>query len=94
MNNAIRTVLAVLATVVSLAMAVGQCATDAAGATICKASWLSPQMSGYLVAGLTFAALIMKAFRAGGPLAGLFGETAVVSTSGKVGTVNPVDVAK
>lgn len=94
MNNAIRTILAVMATIVSLAMALGQCVTDAAGATVCKASWLTPQMSGYLVAGLTFAALVLKAFRSGGALAGLFGETAVVSNSGKAGTVAPIDVVK
>lgn len=94
MNNAIRTILAVLGGLVALIMAVGQCTTDAAGATVCSAAWLSPKMGGVIIAVLTVLNLVLKMVRPGGALAGLFSATAVVVPENKsgVGTVTQAQV--
>lgn len=93
-NNAIRTIAALLAGVIALATTVGECLTSASGVTVCSASWLTPQVAAYLVAGLTWGAVILKAVRPGGMIAGMFGETAIVSTNGQAGTVPPNMIRK
>jgi hypothetical protein len=85
MNNAIRTILVVLTAAAALMTNVLGCTTDAAGVSVCTASWLPPQYAGYAILIFSAIAVAMKALRPGGWLAGLFGETAVVVPADKAG---------
>jgi len=91
-NNALRTILGILAAVAALMGTILGCSTDAAGTSTCTASWLSPQMAGYAIMLFSVVALLLKAARPGGWLAGLFGATAVVINTGGVGTVTKAQV--
>jgi hypothetical protein len=92
-NNAIRSILGVLTIAVALMTNVLGCSTDAAGVSVCSASWLPPQYAGIAIAAFGFLALAMKALRPGGFLAGLFGDTAVVTKTGGPGTVTAAQKA-
>lgn len=68
--------------------------TSTVEAAKCSASYLTPAMLGYatiIYAGLT---MFNRLTKDGGPLAGMFGKSAVVSSTGTVGTVAPSDVVK
>ena len=92
MNNAIRTILVALTAAAALMSSILNCATDVAGATVCSASWLPPQFAGYAIMAFSAIGLALKALRPGGILAGLFGQTAVVSPTGDPGTVTQTQV--
>ena len=92
-NNAFRTILVLLTGLAALMGSVLGCSTDTAGVTVCTASYLSPQIAGYAILIFSGLGVVIKAARPGGWLAGLFGQTAVVSPSGTVGTVTAKQVA-
>jgi hypothetical protein len=92
MNNAIRTILVALTAAAALMGSVLGCTTDAAGATVCTAAWLPPQFAGYAILIFSALGIALKAFRPGGILSGLFGQTAVVSPTGDPGTVTQTQV--
>lgn len=68
--------------------------TPAVEAAKCSASYLSPAIIGYVTIAYTVLTTINRMTKAGGALGGLFGHSAVVSTTGTVGTVSPQAVVK
>lgn len=78
---------------------VAGCSGDVVGTAVveaakCSASYLSPAVLGWL----TIAYVILTGFnrltKDGGALAGMFGKSAVISDTGKVGTVSPDAIVK
>jgi len=71
------------------------CSTDAAGVSVCTASWIPPHIAGYAVLLFSGLAIAAKLLRPGGPIAGLFGQTVVVVDDDKagVGTTTKSSVA-
>jgi lysozyme len=93
-NNLFGTIAAVIAVVMGGLTQILGCATDAAGNSVCTASWLPPQYAGYAVLLFSGLAIAAKMFRPGGVLHGLFGATAVIVPESKnqKGTVTQSDV--
>lgn len=89
-SNLIRTIAAVLTAVVGIAMSLGGCVTNSAGATICSASWLTPQLAGYLVAGLGIAHVVLKLVSGG--MKAVVNDVAPIDPSGAKGTVTQAQV--
>lgn len=94
-TNILGTISAVVGIAMSLMTDVLKCSVDAAGATTCAASWLTPAMGGYAIMFFSALLLLSKVIRPGGPLRGLFGTTAVVvpAAEAKTGVVTPAKVA-
>lgn len=95
LTNILGTIAAFVAIVGTLMTDIAGCSVDAAGATTCTASWLTPKLAGYAILAFSGIQLLSKVIRPGGPIRGLFGSTAVVvpSTEAKVGVVTPAQVA-
>lgn len=94
--NLFGTIAAVIALIMGGMTQILGCSTDAAtNTTVCTASWIPPQYAGYAVVIFSGLAIAAKLFRPGGPIAGLFGQTAVVVPDDKagVGTVTKSSVA-
>lgn len=89
--NFIRTCVAVLTTVLGLAMTVLGCTTDVAGNVTCSASWLTPQLMGYAVMALGAAHLLLKLLQG---WAGLTSPTVpvVAAAEAKAGVVTQAQV--
>lgn len=90
MNNAIRSILGILATISAAMAAIGGCvadnpATPIVGDAVCTAHWIPPDYAAGAAVAFSGIALIMKALRPGGVLGGLFGSTAVVVSPEKAG---------
>lgn len=95
LTNILGTIAAFVAIAVSALTDIAGCSVDAAGVTVCTASWLSPKLGAYAVMLFSGLLLVSKVLRPGGPLRGLFGSTAVVvpPSEAKAGVVTPAQVA-
>jgi hypothetical protein len=93
-TNLITTLLFVASAVMAIMTQLLGCTTDAAGASTCSASWLTPQLAVIATGVFSVLGLLSKMFRPGGALSGLFGSTAVVVPEDKagVGTVTKSQV--
>lgn len=94
--NLFGTIAAVIAIVMGGMTQILGCSTDAVtNATVCSASWVPPQYAGYAVVIFSGLAIAAKLLRPGGPVAGLFGQTAVVVPDDRpsVGTVTKSSVS-
>lgn len=85
-TNLFRTLLTIAAVAVTFAGSILGCTTDATGNSTCTAAWLSPQLAGIAATGFMVLNLILKAFQGGDAGAGLVSPTAVLETTGKIGT--------
>jgi ABC-type branched-subunit amino acid transport system permease subunit len=77
-TNALGTIAAIVAILLGGMTQILGCTTNAAGNASCAASWLSPALAGLAVVCFSTLQLIMKLFRPGGILPGLFGKTVIV----------------
>lgn len=90
-SNTLRTVGVIVTALIGLMAVVAGCTADDPStimveATKCTATWLTPEFMGIAVMVMSGLELIAKAIRPGGMLGGLFGQTAIVSSTGKIGT--------
>ena len=95
-TNAFGTISAIISAVLLAMVNIFHCAepATAGGVATCSASWLSPQMAGYVIIVFSLLQLLNKAIRPGGFFRGLFGSTAVIVPYEKagVGTVTTSQV--
>jgi len=89
-SNLFRTIAAVITTVIGIIGTIANCSTDASGATVCSATWLTPQMAAIAVTVLGAGHLVLKLISGG--LGALIAPTVVVSPSGLPGTVTKAQV--
>ena len=92
--NILGTIAAIVAFTLSLLTGVLGCTTNVAGVANCSASFLTPQLAGYITMLFTGVLLLSKMFRTGGPIKGLFGSTAVIVPPSEAmpGVVTPAQV--
>ncbi len=97
-TNILGTISAIITIVLGImANVLGCTVPEGAEVATCTASWLSPAWAGVAMVAFAVLTIASKLFRAGGPLRGLFGSTAVIvppdSSKSGVGTVTPAQVA-
>lgn len=93
-TNLFRTFLSIAAIVTTVAGQVLGCSTLASGATVCSASWLTPQLAAFAATVFIVLNLVLKAFQGGTPGSGLVNKTVVVATTDAPGTVHPASIVK
>ena len=95
-TNIASSLTAILTLIAGVMSQVLNCKPVADLTAVCEAAFLSPYWAGIAALGFAALTLLLKLLRPGGPLASLFGVTAVVVPPAKAGpgTVTPAQVAE